>query len=150
MTTSTILATRSKRSCSSTWYNLFYNIAQGAPSTSASIINIKYCIIHSRQQGICRRTNHRRHRPITHDVLHPSFNPVPKEPGSAQSSSGNVNSAKPNQVTQPPDHLKRWTKDHPQLVNKYQSLTPKNCQDGRDRRTAGISHARKKFTNLID
>ncbi|GKF39759.1 hypothetical protein Tco_0119820, partial [Tanacetum coccineum] len=31
----------------------------------------------------------------------------------AQSSSGNVNSAEPNQVNQPPDHLKRWTKDHP-------------------------------------
>ncbi|GJU26428.1 retrovirus-related pol polyprotein from transposon TNT 1-94 [Tanacetum coccineum] len=30
-----------------------------------------------------------------------------------QSSSGNVNLAKPNQVTQPPDHLRRWTKDHP-------------------------------------
>ncbi|GKA45842.1 retrovirus-related pol polyprotein from transposon TNT 1-94 [Tanacetum coccineum] len=32
--------------------------------------------------------------PITHDALHPSFNPVTGEPGSAQSSSGNVNSAK--------------------------------------------------------
>ncbi|GJW61769.1 putative ribonuclease H-like domain-containing protein [Tanacetum coccineum] len=46
---------------------------------------------------------------ITHDALHPSFNPVTGEPGSAQSSSGNVNSVEPN----PPDHLKRWTKDHP-------------------------------------
>ncbi|GJT68354.1 copia protein [Tanacetum coccineum] len=33
--------------------------------------------------------------------------------GSAQSSSGNVNSAEPNQVNYPPDHLRRWTKDHP-------------------------------------
>ncbi|GKE85343.1 retrovirus-related pol polyprotein from transposon TNT 1-94, partial [Tanacetum coccineum] len=41
------------------------------------------------------------------------FNPVTGEPGSTQSSSGNVNSAEPNQVTQPPDHLRRWTKDHP-------------------------------------
>ncbi|GJR19082.1 retrovirus-related pol polyprotein from transposon TNT 1-94 [Tanacetum coccineum] len=32
---------------------------------------------------------------------------------SAQSSSGNVNSAEPNQVNYPPDHLRRWTKDHP-------------------------------------
>ncbi|GJR18371.1 retrovirus-related pol polyprotein from transposon TNT 1-94 [Tanacetum coccineum] len=38
--------------------------------------------------------------PITHDALHPSFNPVTGEPGSTQSSSGNVNSAEPNQVTQ--------------------------------------------------
>ncbi|GJU70700.1 retrovirus-related pol polyprotein from transposon TNT 1-94 [Tanacetum coccineum] len=29
------------------------------------------------------------------------------------SSSGNVNSTKPNQVTQPPNHLRKWTKDHP-------------------------------------
>ncbi|GJU95989.1 copia protein [Tanacetum coccineum] len=29
------------------------------------------------------------------------------------SSSGNVNSAEPNQVNYPPDHLRRWTKDHP-------------------------------------
>ncbi|GJS18356.1 retrovirus-related pol polyprotein from transposon TNT 1-94 [Tanacetum coccineum] len=28
-------------------------------------------------------------------------------------SSGNVNSAEPNQVNYPPDHLRRWTKDHP-------------------------------------
>ncbi|GJX64031.1 retrovirus-related pol polyprotein from transposon TNT 1-94 [Tanacetum coccineum] len=32
--------------------------------------------------------------------------------GSAQSSSGNVNAAEPNQVNYPPDHIKRWTKDH--------------------------------------
>ncbi|GKA67161.1 retrovirus-related pol polyprotein from transposon TNT 1-94 [Tanacetum coccineum] len=30
-----------------------------------------------------------------------------------KSSSGNVNSAEPNQVNYPPDHLRRWTKDHP-------------------------------------
>ncbi|GKF35517.1 retrovirus-related pol polyprotein from transposon TNT 1-94, partial [Tanacetum coccineum] len=51
--------------------------------------------------------------PITHDVLHPTFNHVTGEPGSAQSSSGNVNLKEPNQVTQPPDHLRKWTKDHP-------------------------------------
>ncbi|GKC61093.1 hypothetical protein Tco_1088691, partial [Tanacetum coccineum] len=45
--------------------------------------------------------------------LHPSFNPVTGEPGLAQSSSGNVYLAEPNQVTQPPDHLRRCTKDHP-------------------------------------
>ncbi|GKD74311.1 hypothetical protein Tco_1332593, partial [Tanacetum coccineum] len=38
---------------------------------------------------------------------------VNREPGLTQSSSGNVNSAEPNQVAQPPDHLRRWTKDHP-------------------------------------
>ncbi|GJY61534.1 retrovirus-related pol polyprotein from transposon TNT 1-94 [Tanacetum coccineum] len=51
--------------------------------------------------------------PINHDVLHPSHNLVTGDPGSAQSSSGNVNSAEPNQVNYPPDHLRRWTKDHP-------------------------------------
>ncbi|GKB40468.1 retrovirus-related pol polyprotein from transposon TNT 1-94, partial [Tanacetum coccineum] len=51
--------------------------------------------------------------PINHDVLHPSHNLVTGDPGSAQSSSGNVNSAEPIQVNYPPDHLRRWTKDHP-------------------------------------
>ncbi|GKG35028.1 hypothetical protein Tco_0440182, partial [Tanacetum coccineum] len=51
--------------------------------------------------------------PINHDVLHPSHNLVTGEPSSAQSSSGNVNLAEPNQVNYPPDHLRRWTKDHP-------------------------------------
>ncbi|GJZ53423.1 retrovirus-related pol polyprotein from transposon TNT 1-94 [Tanacetum coccineum] len=59
-------------------------IAQDAPSTSAS------------------SSTSDMHHPVRH-----------QEPGSTQSSSGNVNSAEPNQVTQPPDHLRRWTKDHP-------------------------------------
>ncbi|GKC90377.1 retrovirus-related pol polyprotein from transposon TNT 1-94 [Tanacetum coccineum] len=41
------------------------------------------------------------------------FNAQVVPPGSAQSSSGNVNSAEPIQVNYPPDHLRRWTKDHP-------------------------------------
>ncbi|GJX62911.1 retrovirus-related pol polyprotein from transposon TNT 1-94 [Tanacetum coccineum] len=41
------------------------------------------------------------------------FNAQVVPPGSAQSSSGNVNAAEPNQVNYPPDHLRRWTKDHP-------------------------------------
>ncbi|GKG35984.1 hypothetical protein Tco_0443662, partial [Tanacetum coccineum] len=51
--------------------------------------------------------------PIIHDVLPPSHNLVTEDPGSAQSSSRNVNAAEPNQVNYPPDHLRRWTKDHP-------------------------------------
>ncbi|GJV85553.1 integrase, catalytic region, zinc finger, CCHC-type containing protein [Tanacetum coccineum] len=46
----------------------------------------------------------------TSDMHHPVRH---QETGSTQSLSGNVNSAEPNQVTQPPDHLRRWTKDHP-------------------------------------
>ncbi|GKE98749.1 retrovirus-related pol polyprotein from transposon TNT 1-94 [Tanacetum coccineum] len=50
---------------------------------------------------------------ITQADLHPSVNPVAGEPRSAQSTSGDVNLAEPNQVSQPPDHLRKWTKDHP-------------------------------------
>ncbi|GJX32757.1 retrovirus-related pol polyprotein from transposon TNT 1-94 [Tanacetum coccineum] len=50
--------------------------------------------------------------PLTQAALHPSVNPLAGEPGSAESSSGDVRSAKTNQVTQPPDHLRKWTKDH--------------------------------------
>ncbi|GJV20854.1 retrovirus-related pol polyprotein from transposon TNT 1-94 [Tanacetum coccineum] len=38
---------------------------------------------------------------------------VTVEPRSAQLSSGDVSIAEPNQVTQPPDHLRKWSKDHP-------------------------------------
>ncbi|GJZ55557.1 retrovirus-related pol polyprotein from transposon TNT 1-94, partial [Tanacetum coccineum] len=51
--------------------------------------------------------------PIIQATLHPSNNPVTREPGSAQSSSEDVSLGEPNQVTQPPDHLRKWSKDHP-------------------------------------
>ncbi|GKE28871.1 hypothetical protein Tco_1444255, partial [Tanacetum coccineum] len=44
--------------------------------------------------------------------VHPPVFPQ-GEPSSAQSTSGDVSLAEPNQVTQPPDHLRNWTKDHP-------------------------------------
>ncbi|GKF04095.1 hypothetical protein Tco_0034763, partial [Tanacetum coccineum] len=51
--------------------------------------------------------------PITHSTLHTSNNTVTGEPGSAQLSSRDVSIAEPNQVTQPSDHLRKWSKDHP-------------------------------------
>ncbi|GJR95427.1 retrovirus-related pol polyprotein from transposon TNT 1-94 [Tanacetum coccineum] len=91
--------------------SLSTTIAQDAPSTSASssTSDMHHPVRH---QGIAEEPT-LEDSPITHDALHPSFNPVNGEPGSTQSSSGNVNSTEPNQVTQPPDHLRRWTKDHP-------------------------------------
>ncbi|GJU32920.1 retrovirus-related pol polyprotein from transposon TNT 1-94 [Tanacetum coccineum] len=91
--------------------SLSTTIAQDAPSTSASssTSDMHHPVRH---QGIAEEPT-LEDSLITHDALHPSFNPVTGEPGLAQSSSGNVNSAEPNQVTQPPDHLRRWTKDHP-------------------------------------
>ncbi|GJW52895.1 retrovirus-related pol polyprotein from transposon TNT 1-94 [Tanacetum coccineum] len=85
--------------------SLSTTIAQDAPSTSASssTSDMHHPVRH---QGIAEEPT-LEDSPITHDVLHPSFNPVTGEPGSAQSSSGNVNSAEPNQVNQPPDHLRR-------------------------------------------
>ncbi|GKF01499.1 hypothetical protein Tco_0028422, partial [Tanacetum coccineum] len=50
---------------------------------------------------------------ITQATLHPLNNPVTREPGSAQSSSGDVTIAEPNQVNQPLAHLRKWSKDHP-------------------------------------
>ncbi|GJR84951.1 retrovirus-related pol polyprotein from transposon TNT 1-94 [Tanacetum coccineum] len=48
---------------------------------------------------------------VTFDKMHQSMAParmmLHRQP------SGNVNSAEPNQVNYPPDHLRRWTKDHP-------------------------------------
>nr|GEV26495.1 integrase, catalytic region, zinc finger, CCHC-type, peptidase aspartic, catalytic [Tanacetum cinerariifolium] len=45
-------------------------------------------------------------------VVH-SAHPFVEEPSSAQSSSGDVSIAESNQVNQPPDHLRKWSKDHP-------------------------------------
>ncbi|GJR15448.1 putative ribonuclease H-like domain-containing protein [Tanacetum coccineum] len=91
--------------------SLSTTIAQDAPSISASssTSDMHHLVRH---QGIAKEPT-LEDSPVTHDVLHPSFNPVTGEPGSAQSSSGNVNLTEPNQVTQPPDHLRKWTKDHP-------------------------------------
>ncbi|GJZ12309.1 hypothetical protein Tco_0547539 [Tanacetum coccineum] len=91
--------------------SLSTTIAQDAPSTSASssTSDMHHPVQH---QEIAEEPTHEA-PPINHDVLHPSHNLVTGDPGSAQSSSGNVNSAEPNQVNYPPDHLRRWTKDHP-------------------------------------
>ncbi|GJV29857.1 retrovirus-related pol polyprotein from transposon TNT 1-94 [Tanacetum coccineum] len=92
-------------------YSLSTTIAQDAPSTSASssTSDIHHPVQH---QEIAEEPTHE-DTPINHDVLHPSHNLVTRDPGSAQSSSRNVNSAEPIQVNYPPDHLRRWTKDHP-------------------------------------
>ncbi|GKB48230.1 retrovirus-related pol polyprotein from transposon TNT 1-94 [Tanacetum coccineum] len=91
--------------------SLSTTIAQDAPSISASLSTSD---MHHpvRQQSIAEEPT-LEDSPITHDVLHPSFNHITGKPDSAQSSSRNVNLTKPNQVTQPPDHLRKWTKDHP-------------------------------------
>ncbi|GJQ90800.1 hypothetical protein Tco_0001939 [Tanacetum coccineum] len=73
--------------------SLSTTITQDAPSTSAS----------SSTSDI--------HHPVQHQEI--AKEPTHEDPGSAQSSSGNVNSAEPNQVNYPLDHLRRGTKDHP-------------------------------------
>ncbi|GKF78050.1 hypothetical protein Tco_0230520, partial [Tanacetum coccineum] len=91
--------------------SLSTTIAQDAPSTSASSTTSDF---HPpvQHQEIAEEPTHK-DTPINHDVHHPSHNLVTGDPGSVQSSSGNVNLAEPTQVNYPPDHLRRWTKDHP-------------------------------------
>ncbi|GJW87083.1 hypothetical protein Tco_0162423 [Tanacetum coccineum] len=86
-------------------------IAQDAPSTSHSLSSSQ---VHPPvfPQGVAARPTIE-DTSITQADLHPSVNPVAGEPSSAQSTLGDVSLAEPNQVTQPPDHLRRWTKDHP-------------------------------------
>ncbi|GKG09161.1 hypothetical protein Tco_0337907, partial [Tanacetum coccineum] len=86
-------------------------IAQDAPSISHSLSSSQ---VHPPvfPQGVAARPTIK-DTSITQVDLHPSVNPVAGEPSSTQSSSGNVNLAEPNQVTQPPDHLRIWTKYHP-------------------------------------
>ncbi|GJY85920.1 retrovirus-related pol polyprotein from transposon TNT 1-94 [Tanacetum coccineum] len=85
--------------------------AQDAPSTSFSPSSFRIqppVIQHDVAVGPAIEDT-----PITRATLHPSNNTVTGEPGSVQSSSGDVSITKPNQVTQPSDHLIKWSKDHP-------------------------------------
>ncbi|GJV14887.1 retrovirus-related pol polyprotein from transposon TNT 1-94 [Tanacetum coccineum] len=86
-------------------------IAQDAPSTSHSLSSSQ---VHPPvfPQGVAAGPTIE-DTSITQADLHPSVNPVAGEPSSAQSTSGDVSLAEPNQVNQPPDHLRKWTKDHP-------------------------------------
>ncbi|GKE42471.1 hypothetical protein Tco_1469755 [Tanacetum coccineum] len=97
--------------------------AQDAPSTSysPSSSGIQPPVIH--HDVAVRPTIE--DTPITQATLHPSVNPVNGEPGSAQSSLGDVSIAEPNQVNQLPAHLIKWSKDHPLyniVVNPSRSL----------------------------
>ncbi|GKE71947.1 retrovirus-related pol polyprotein from transposon TNT 1-94 [Tanacetum coccineum] len=86
-------------------------IAQDAPSTSHSLSSsqVHPPVFH---QGVAAGPTIE-DTSITQADLHPSVNHVARERGSTQSTSRDVSLAKPNQVNQPPDHLKKWTKDHP-------------------------------------
>ncbi|GJV94542.1 hypothetical protein Tco_1546119 [Tanacetum coccineum] len=85
--------------------------AQDAPSTSfsPSSYGIQPPVI---QRDVAVRPTIE-DTPITQATLYPSNNPVTGEPSSTQSSSGDVSIAEPNQVNQPPAHLRKWSKDHP-------------------------------------
>ncbi|GJU15463.1 retrovirus-related pol polyprotein from transposon TNT 1-94 [Tanacetum coccineum] len=80
-------------------------IAQDAPSTSHSLSSSQ---VHPPvfPQGVAAGPTIE-DTSITQADLHPSVNPVAGEPSSAQSTSGDVSLAEPNQVNQPPDHLRK-------------------------------------------
>ncbi|GJR03525.1 integrase, catalytic region, zinc finger, CCHC-type containing protein [Tanacetum coccineum] len=87
--------------------SLSTTIAQDAPSTSASSstsdIHLPVHLQEMAEEPVPEDT------PIIHNILPPSHNLVTGDPPS----SGNANAAEPNQVNYPPDHIRRWTKDHP-------------------------------------
>ncbi|GJT67281.1 integrase, catalytic region, zinc finger, CCHC-type containing protein [Tanacetum coccineum] len=86
-------------------------IAQDAPSTSNSLSSSQvHPLVFSQAVAVGPTI---KDTSITQVGLHPSVNPIAGEPDSAQSTSGDVSLAEPNQVNQPPDHLRKRTKDHP-------------------------------------
>ncbi|GJZ71599.1 hypothetical protein Tco_0635450 [Tanacetum coccineum] len=93
-------------------------IAQDAPSTSHSLSSSQ---VHPPvfPQGVAAGPD----TSITQADLHPSVNPIAGEPSSAQLL---------NQVTQPPDHIIRWTKDHPldNIVGNPSSLSLSQSPEG--------------------
>ncbi|GJR46881.1 retrovirus-related pol polyprotein from transposon TNT 1-94 [Tanacetum coccineum] len=82
-------------------------IAQGAPSTtnSPSSSEIQPSIGH---QGVADEDE-----PVTHAITNLFANSFPQEPSYVESSAGDVSTTESNQVNQPPDHLRKWSKDHP-------------------------------------
>nr|GEY48032.1 integrase, catalytic region, zinc finger, CCHC-type, peptidase aspartic, catalytic [Tanacetum cinerariifolium] len=85
--------------------------AQDAPSTSfsPSLSDKQSPVLH---QGVTAGPTIEDTQ-ITQATPHPSVHPFVEEPSSAQSSSGDVSIVESNQVNQPPDHLRKWSKDHP-------------------------------------
>ncbi|GJX78163.1 retrovirus-related pol polyprotein from transposon TNT 1-94 [Tanacetum coccineum] len=85
--------------------------------------------------------NHSRATPIIHDVLPPSHNLVTEDPGSAQSSSWNVNSAEPSNHINPSRSFSEVETKKKVSIRALCAVSigtvkarPRNCQNGRDRR----------------
>ncbi|GJT57426.1 retrovirus-related pol polyprotein from transposon TNT 1-94 [Tanacetum coccineum] len=105
--------------------SVYTTFAQDAPSTGYSSFSsgIQSLVIHH-DVAVGPTIEY---TPITQATIHPSVNPVTGEPGFAQSSSGDVSIAEPNQANQLPTHLRKWSKDYPldnivvtvQLCNGY-------------------------------
>ncbi|GJS18732.1 hypothetical protein Tco_1185363 [Tanacetum coccineum] len=91
--------------------SLSTTIAQDAPSTSASssTSDIHHLVQH---QELCRKEPTHK-TPVQSRVLHASHNLDTGIQVRTRNIILNVNSAEPIQVNYPPDHLRRWTKDHP-------------------------------------
>ncbi|GJR82211.1 retrovirus-related pol polyprotein from transposon TNT 1-94 [Tanacetum coccineum] len=88
--------------------HLCYNDDQDAPSKhSASSSTIPICIISQSNIKKLQEEPLTKHPNQSRWFYSINHNLVTGDPGSAQSSSGNVNSAEPNQVNYPPDHLRR-------------------------------------------
>nr|GEU42385.1 retrovirus-related Pol polyprotein from transposon TNT 1-94 [Tanacetum cinerariifolium] len=89
----------------------YTTFAQDAPSTSFSppLSDKQSAVLH---QGVAAGPTIEDTQ-ITQATPYPSVHPLAGEPSSAQSSSGDVSVAEPNLVNQPPDHLRKWSKDHP-------------------------------------
>ncbi|GJX73430.1 retrovirus-related pol polyprotein from transposon TNT 1-94 [Tanacetum coccineum] len=86
-------------------------IDQDAPSTSHSLSSseVQPPISH---QGVAAGSNFK-DNPFAQDEDDPFVNVFAPELISEASSSGDVSSAESNQVIQPHDHLRKWSKDHP-------------------------------------
>ncbi|GJZ34696.1 hypothetical protein Tco_0580513 [Tanacetum coccineum] len=140
------------------------------------IVYIRYSFHPGPTSRKCKEPNHE-DTPIDHDVLHPQKKHKPLitgDPGSAQSIHlVMLIQTNPTTLNYPPDHLRRWTKDHPldnivgnpscpistrkQLASdalwccfhtELSKVEPKNFKMAM-MKIAGFKPCKLKFTNLI-
>ncbi|GJR03159.1 hypothetical protein Tco_0526143 [Tanacetum coccineum] len=90
----------------------FDQSTDGEPVPTATVVNAPIVSTNTSVSTTIAQDAPSTSHSLSSSQVHPPVFPQ-GEPSSAQSTSGDVSLAEPKQVNQPPDYLRKWTKDHP-------------------------------------